>query len=690
MNQKRMILGIDVGGTFTDFVSLDLDSRELNIFKISTTPDDLTKGIIRGIIDNNINLKGVSRITHGTTVVTNAILERKGLPTVLLTTKGFRDVLEIRRTTRGELYNIQWDPPEPIIPRTLRLEVDEQTDTDAKIIKQVDFEKVYKYLDPIIKVNNIKSIAISFINSFANDFNERKLREYLQKIYPDIFIITSSEILPVWREFERTCTTCIAAYVGPVIINYIKKLRSELKKNNYNSNIFIMLSNGGSSTPEDIKTVIPQTVLSGPVAGVIGSKEILNVIGEKNIINMDIGGTSTDISIINNGEYLLAGEFEIEFGTVIYQPVIDVNTIGAGGGSVGWLDNMNVLRVGPKSTGSFPGPACYDKGNMFPTVTDANVVLGRLNQEYLLNGKLKINKELSFKAIKENIADKLDINVYEAAQGIIDITNNNIANAISQRTIQKGINPKDFILFPFGGAGPLHSSEVAEILEIPKIIVPLYPGVNSAVGLTYTDIRYDYMKTFVKKLNKDNLRKLIESFHKLENYYISKTTFMENLLNEEIKIVKTIDLRYEGQTHELNINFNSHLKKKELINNIKVEFHKKHLKEFGHAKGIGYPVEIVNLRVALIKKIQKPVWQKINKKVKEIKEIGVRKIYIKNRDDFVDCPIFSRSDLMAGHVIDGPAIIEQYDSTTVILRNQICNVDDYGNLIIKWCKRDLF
>jgi len=690
MDQKRMILGIDVGGTFTDFVSLDLDSRELNIFKSSTTPDDFTKGIIRGIIDNNINLKGVSRITHGTTVVANAILERKGLPTVLLTTKGFRDVLEIRRTTRGELYNIQWDPPEPIIPRTLRLEVDEQTDTDAKIIKQVDFEKVYKYLDPIIKVKNIKSIAISFINSFANDFNERKLREYLQKIYPDIFVITSSEILPVWREFERTCTTCIAAYVGPVIINYIKKLRSELKKNNYNSNIFIMLSNGGSSTPEDIKTVIPQTVLSGPVAGVIGAKEILNVIGEKNIINMDIGGTSTDISIINNGEYLLAGEFEIEFGTVIYQPVIDVNTIGAGGGSVGWLDNMNVLRVGPKSTGSFPGPACYDKGNMFPTVTDANVVLGRLNQEYLLNGKLKINKELSFKAIKENIADKLDINVYEAAQGIIDIANNNIANAISQRTIQKGINPKEFILFPFGGAGPLHSSEVAEILEIPKIIVPLYPGVNSAVGLTYTDIRYDYMKTFVKKLNKDNLGKLIESFHKLESYSISKTTFMENLLNEEIKIVKTIDLRYEGQTHELNINFNSHLKKKELINNIKVEFHKKHLKEFGHTKGIGYPVEIVNLRVALIKKIQKPVWQKINKKVKEIKEIGVRKVYIKNRDDFVDCPIFSRSDLMAGHVIDGPAIIEQYDSTTVILRNQKCNVDDYGNLIIKWCKRDLF
>jgi len=685
MNQKRMILGIDVGGTFTDFVSLDLDSRELNIFKSSTTPDDFTKGIIRGIIDNNINLKVVSRITHGTTVVTNAILERKGLPTVLLTTKGFRDVLEIRRTTRGELYNIQWDPPEPIIPRTLRLEVDEQTDTDGKIIKQVDFEKVYKYLDPVIKENNIKSIAISFINSFANDFNERKLREYLQKIYPNIFVITSSEILPVWREFERTCTTCIAAYVGSVIINYIKKLRSELKKNNYNSNIFIMLSNGGSSTPEDIKTVIPQTVLSGPVAGVIGAKEILKVIGEKNIINMDIGGTSTDISIINNGEYLLAGEFEIEFGTVIYQPVIDVNTIGAGGGSISWLDNMNVLRVGPKSAGSFPGPACYDKGNMFPTITDANVVLGRLNQEYLLNGKLKINKELSFKVIKENIADKLGISVYEAAQGIIDIANNNVANAISQRTIQKGINPKDFILFPFGGAGPLHSSEVAEILEIPKIIVPLYPGVNSAIGLIYADIRYDYMKTFVKKLNKDNLRKLIESFHKLENYSISKTTFMENLLNEEIEIVRTIDLRYEGQTHELNINFNPNLKNEELINDVKVEFHKAHLKEFGHAKEIEYPVEIVNLRVALIKKIQKPIWQKINKKVKEIKEIRVRKVYIKDRNDFVDCPIFSRSDLMMGHVIDGPAIIEQYDSTTVILRNQICSVDDYGNLIIKWC-----
>ncbi len=681
MKLGEIILGIDVGGTFTDFVSLNLISKKLTIFKTPSTPEDFTKGIIKGIVDSKVKLENVFRITHGTTVVTNAVIQRDGVPTLLLTTKGFKDVLEIRRTTRGELYNIQWDPPAPLIPRTLRIEVDERTTADGNVIKEVDFDNLEEYINPIIIENNIKSIAISFINSYINPKNELKLKEFLEKIYPNIFIITSSEILPVWREFERTCTTCIAAYVGPIILNYINKLRSEMQNKNYNSDIFIMLSNGGSSTPEDLKTMIPQTVLSGPVAGVIASKELLNIIGEKNIIDMDIGGTSTDISIIHNGEYLLTNEFEIEFGTVIYQPVIDVNTIGAGGGSIAWIDSMGVLRVGPRSAGSIPGPACYDLGGDEPTITDANVVLGRLNQEYLLNGALKIDKELSFKVIEEKITDELGLNVYEAAQGIIDIANNNIANAIRQKTVQKGIDPREFVLFSYGGAGPLHSSEVASILEIPRIIIPLYPGVNSAVGLTYTDIRYDFMKTFVERLDEIRAYKLDEEFVKLEKYAINKISF-EVSSKEKYKIIRTVDARYEGQTHELNIKIDANRIDERTIKNFKVDFKERHNSEFGHAKEIDYPIEIVNIRIAVIIMVKKPIWPKIEEGTDEARETGKRRVYLKYINDFVTIPIFRRDNLKAKHKIIGPAIIEQYDSTILIMKNQKGTVDEYGNLWI--------
>lgn len=682
MKEGQYLVGVDIGGTFTDLVAIDVENNRLLILKTPSTPDDFAKGTIQAIQEAGILPSDIKRFIHGTTVATNAVIQRKGANVTLITTQGFRDILEIRRTTRGELYNVQWDPPVPLIPRMLRLEIKERTSALGQVLLEVNPSEIEGKIRELVNNNGLQAVAIAFLNSYINPSNELKLKKYLQKCFPDLFVVASSEIMPEWREFERTSTTCVGAFVGPVLSDYLLRLDGDLKVMGCKSDVLLMLSNGGLATAGNLNRIAPQTILSGPAAGVVAVSEFCKVLGQKNVIAIDMGGTSTDVSIIRGGRIVVGDELEIEFGTVVHLPVVDISTIGAGGGSIAWVDSGGVLRVGPQSAGANPGPACYGRGGEEPTTTDANVALNRLNPEYLLGGKLKIDRQLSLRAIEEKVANSFDLDVFSGAQGIIEITNNNIADAIRQKTIQRGLDPREFVLFAFGGAGPIHVSEVARILEIPMIIIPPNPGVTSATGLLLADIRHDYVSTFLEFVDEVDLLKLQKSFSILEER-ASKQMIADGVPETDFIIVRSIDTRYAGQTHELNVEFTSKVIDDRAIKEFKISFQKKHMMEYGHSKNLDYPVEIVNIRVSAVASVEKPKWMPMEKVSRAPEPCGKREVFFKELGGFKTTNIFQRRDLRFGHKFRGPAVIEQYDSTVLILPGQSCEIDPFGNLIIR-------
>ena len=682
MKEGQYLVGVDIGGTFTDLVAIDVENNRLLILKTPSTPDDFAKGTIQAIQEAGILPSDIKRFIHGTTVATNAVIQRKGANVTLITTQGFRDILEIRRTTRGELYNVQWDPPVPLIPRMLRLEIKERTSALGQVLLEVNPSEIEGKIRELVNNNGLQAVAVAFLNSYINPSNELKLKKYLQRCFPDLFVVTSSEIMPEWREFERTSTTCVGAFVGPVLSDYLLRLDGDLKVMGCKSDVLLMLSNGGLATAGNLNRIAPQTILSGPAAGVVAVSEFCKVLGQKNVIAIDMGGTSTDVSIIRGGRIVVGDELEIEFGTVVHLPVVDISTIGAGGGSIAWVDSGGVLRVGPQSAGASPGPACYKKGGVEPTTTDANVVLKRLNPEYILGGKLKIDRELSMRIVKEKVASHFGLDIFSAAQGIIEITNNNIANAIRQKTIQKGLDPREFVLFAFGGAGPLHASEVARILGIPTIIVPPNPGVTSATGLLLADIRHDYVSTFLEFVDDVDLLKLQKVFSTMEGRAL-KQMIADGVFEDSFTIARSIDARYAGQTHELNVEFTSDVVDNEAIEEFKVSFQKKHMMEYGYSRDLNYPMELVNVRVAATASVDKPKWVPMKKIFGMPEPYSEREVYFKELGGFVPTNIFQRRDLRFGHKFRGPAVIEQYDSTVLILSGQSCEIDPFGNLIIR-------
>ena len=547
-------IGIDVGGTFTDVTLLNSETGRYYTYKLSSTLQDQSLAIANGTKETlelyGVPVSEIEYFGHGTTVATNMIIERKGAKTALITTKGFRDLLEIGRQTRPSLYNIMEDKPETLVKRSLRKEISERVTAKGDILRDVDRDEVRAVLKEL-KEQGVESIAVCFLFSFLNSRNEKIVEECIKEVWPEAYYSVSSTILPEFREFERLSTTVINSYLGPRMKMYIHNLRQRIKEVGVTVEPYITQSNGGvMSISSTIQTPV-QTALSGPSAGVMGAVYIAEAAGFKDIITYDMGGTSTDVSLVKDGiaEYTTKRKV---CGLPSGVPMIDVHAVGAGGGSIAQIDNAGALKVGPESAGANPGPAAYGLGNENPVVTDANLVLGRINPHYVLGGRLKIDAELSKKAVKKKIADPMGIGTEEAALGIVKVVNSNMARAIRVITVEKGHNPSDFTLVAYGGAGPLHAVHLAQEMGIRTVLIPPAPGALCALGLLTADIKKSYVRTAIAsydEMTPEQINAVMSSLRDEGSAWLDS----EKVPSERRKFHGIAEMRYVGQNYELQV-----------------------------------------------------------------------------------------------------------------------------------------
>ena len=674
-------LGVDTGGTFTDIAVVNEANSQISITKVPSTPDNPSRAIIEGVTKimslEEIKAEDITFFIHGTTVATNALLELKGAKTALITTEGFRDVLQIGRQTRPSLYDFYAHRPQAIVPRNLRYEVSERILYTGEVMTPLDIDAV-KMIVQDMKKNKVEAVCVCLLHSYANANHERKIKEIVVAEYPGIFVTLSSEILPEFREYERMSTVCINGYVMPKVNKYIAELTNKLKEINLKSGLYIMQSNGGVITAEIARESSARTILSGPAGGALAGGFICEQTGHSSIITVDMGGTSLDICLIADKKPRYTTESQIG-GYPIKLPMIDINTIGAGGGSIAWIDGGGALRVGPESAGADPGPACYCKGGIEPTVTDANIVLGRLNPEYLLSGEFDLDKSRAFDVIKEKIADPLKLSVVEAAAGIIKVVNANMVRGIRVVSVEKGYDPREFGLVPFGGAGPVHGVEIAEELGITEVIVPKNPGVTSAVGMLSADVRHDYVRTCILDSNEIETEKLQKIIDEIETT-ATKDLEEEGFKKEDMEFKRFFDMRYPGQAYEIQVNVCDGILTASDINDAKETFHNLHFKSYGYCRK-DQAVEMVNIRLTSLGKLPKMNMTKGKCDSTYVPEPSAnREVYMRN--SYESCNIYVREKLLAGAVITGPAIVEQLDSTTVIFPKQTAKVDAFGNIII--------
>jgi N-methylhydantoinase A len=680
-------LGIDSGGTFTDVVLFDDKKKALHITKTPSTPANPAIGVINGIkkIVSQVGIEPheIASLVHGTTVATNALLEYKGIRTALILTEGFKDILSIGRQDRPKLYDYFERRPEPFIPRHLRFEVSERTLYDGKILRPLDEEEV-RGIAGKLKEIGIKGVAVCLLHSYANPAHEKRIKEIFKTQYPDAVVSTSHEILPEFREYERMSTTVINAYVMPIIDRYLQDLQRMMREEGLTADLNVMQSNGGVMTSLSAGEKSVHTILSGPAGGVMGSLAIGTQIGMKNLITVDMGGTSFDICLIRGGKIHFTKESEIG-GHPIKIPMIDIHTIGAGGGSIAWIDPGGALRVGPQSAGANPGPVCYRLGGEEPTVTDANLVLGRLDPGYYLGGEMSLDAEAAKQAILNKIARPLKLSLEEAAEGIIKVINASMVRGIRKVSVEKGFDAREFSMICFGGGGPLHSLELAEELRIPTVVVPISPGVNSALGLLIADFRYDYSQTFLRKTQEIDLDSLNQSFKDLE-IIATQQMLDEKIPREEMRILRSVEMRYSGQGYELEVSVSNGMLTEKDLKRINDSFHQLHRQLYGYASPQEV-TEFVYLRIAALGKIPKPKFKKEKegnrKPARGLK--GKRKIFVQGK--YVSLPIYERTLLRPGDKIQGPAVIEQMDSTTFLSNGRQAQVDPYLNLVVTIGKR---
>lgn len=680
-----MRLGIDVGGTFTDLVLIKDETGDIFYTKSLTTPNDLASGVLAGIEKilavGGTSMEDIHYVSHGTTIGTNALIERKGAKVGLITTSGFRDVLEIARIERpdGGLYDIFVDLPTPLVPRYLRLEGDERIDAEGNIIKPLDDESVFKALETF-KDNNVEAIAVCLLFSFKNPIHEHRIREICQEVYPQASVTISSDIAPEFREFERTSTTVINAYLLPITKKYINSLVNQLKEKYKEVDLRIMQASGGTMTADVAKLHAVHMVNSGPAGGALAAALFGRLAGENKIVSIDMGGTSFDIGLIVDGKPKVKSEGEFE-GYPVKIPMIDVEGIGAGGGSIAWVDPGGGLNVGPESAGADPGPACYGNGGEFPTVTDANLVLGRLNPDYFLGSEMPLYLDKARAAIEQYVAKPLDLSVEEAAAGIIRVVNANMVRGISANTTQSGYDVREFSLLGFGGAGPLHAVELAEEIGVEKVIIPPYCSVFSAFGGVVSDVRHDYVKTVTIRQDQITSQILQKAYDELETK-AQKLFAKEKIPKNRIHIERFADLRYEGQSYELTIPVSqkSKLADKD-ITKIISDFHTMHKRVYEY----GDPtegIELINIRLVGIGKVSEvELTQEKRNGTKNSSHKDQRQVYFPG-DGYLDTKIFARDQLRQGHQLEGQCLIEETTATTIIPPGWTGNIDAFDNIII--------
>ena len=661
----------DIGGTFTDIVIENTSDKVFSTIKVLSTPQNQAIAVLEGLKKNISNIDEIDFIVHGTTVGLNAFLERKGSRVLLVMTAGISDTYTIARGDRKELYNVQYTKPEVLVPRKDVVEVRERMKWNGDILTNINKEDI---ITIIKKINDedIKAVAICFLHSYVNPEHELKALELIrEKVRSDVVISLSHTLAREWREYERGSTAIMNSYIGPVTNNYLKSLESNLLKEGYKHPLYIMQSNGGVIRA---KTAIEQpvkTLLSGPVGGTIGGVTLSKITGRKNLICVDMGGTSFDMSLIVNGEPFITNETELEHLPLLI-PLVDIHTIGAGGGSIAWLE-AGALRVGPQSAGAEPGPACYDRGGQQPTVTDANFFLGRIGTESKLGGWMKLNYDASNEVLK-NLAEKLSISELELAEGILSIINAKMADAIRTITVKQGIDPREFTLVAFGGAAPMHGVWLAEELEINKTIVPNDPGTFSAWGMLQTDIRKDVTVNFFHAFSNLNENKIINSFEKLKNEATDLLS-QENVKESDMSFNLTADMRYIGQEYYVNVQINKPIKLEE-INKC---FHETYEKQYGHSTPDG-PIEFINLRLVATGHI--PKTSEFVKKFHQSAEVNEnnRSVFFDNNK--YDTEVLNRANIKSDKSVEGPVIIEEETATTVVPPKYYLKKDNFGNLII--------
>tara|TARA_A100001037_G_C15130769_1_gene628585 strand:+ start:236 stop:2290 length:2055 start_codon:yes stop_codon:yes gene_type:complete len=675
-------LGIDIGGTFTDITVLEEDSGRVTVTKVPSRRSDpggaLINAVERGLELAAVNAEDVTMLVHGTTIVTNAVLEKKLPQTSLVTTDGFRDVLEIGRHFRPDMYDLMQDKPEPVVPRERRYSVSERMSAEGNVLTEPDQAEVSNLFD-VIRDSGSQAVAICFLNSFVNPANEALVRDWLRQGVQGIHVAASYEVCREIREFERMSTVALNAAAMPLVTQYLEDITPKIKAVLPNANILLMQSNGGSLTIAAAQNYPVRMITSGPAGGALAVQRLGSATEQPNLLGVDMGGTSTDISLIHKGELRMTTEGGID-ELPVKVPMIEINTIGAGAGSIAWLDDWNGLHVGPQSAGADPGPAAYKRGGTEPTVTDANLVLGRMHPDRFVGGDMSVDLDAAREAIRSKIAEPLKMTVEEAAAGIIRIANANMERALRVSSAEKGFDPRDITLLAFGGAGPMHAAALATAVGIPEVLVPERPGVFSAVGLVMSDIRHDFGQTRVlrgEEIAGENLNPLFGELDREAHEALER----DGVPEDQRDLQRSADLRYVGQAYEVNVTVPNGALDDKSAEQIIQNFHDLHQQLYAHHHP-DKPVEFVSGRVAAIGLMSAPELQRRTTNGSGADPKESRQVYFDESSDYVDTAVYDRETLSAGSRFDGPAIVEQTDSTTVIHPGQRARIDELGNLMI--------
>lgn len=674
-------IGVDVGGTFTDFTISNTDTSETLYFKVPSTPADPSVAIVDGIGQilsiHKIAPTAVSYIGHGTTVATNMIIERRGVPTGLITTKGFRDVLAIGRQTRPALYDTSIRKPEPLVERYRRREVDERLNASGERLKPLDESELEGVLGELA-ATGIESVAICFLHSYRNAEHEEAAARVVTRRLPGIYVSVSSKVLPEFREYERTSTTVLNAYVGPKMANYFDRLNTRIAELGVAVSPMTIHSNGGLLSIETAKRLPVTTCLSGPAAGVIGAAVVGRAAGAPDLVTFDVGGTSTDVSLIVDGQPKLTSSRDVA-GYPVKLPMIDIHVIGAGGGSVAYVDDANALKVGPRSAGALPGPVAYGRGGEEPTLTDANICLNRLNPVALLDGRMPVDREAALASIEARIARPLGISVEAAAFGIIQVAAANMSRAIRAVTTEQGHDVGELALFAFGGAGPLHAAEVAREAGIQRILVPQEPGTMCARGALLSDVSLDFVRMQLTQATAESWSRACAALREMiaeGDRWLS----LEKVESGARHFDLAIDAHYAGQSHEIRVPLDS--VDEQGFDSFLDRFSRAHQAAYGYDNP-GQPVFFVGCRVRAVGRVPKTVapFHVGGPSVAEARIDG-RNVYFGAEEGWRATPIYRRSALPVGEAVAGPAIIEEMSSTTVILAGQSAAIDAFGNIVI--------
>lgn len=674
---------VDTGGTFSDFVYVNEETDEVTIAKIPSTPDDPSKAIRAGVqhlIDQGIAASDITYFCHGTTVGTNALLEEKGVKTALLVTEGFRGIYEVQEQSRPHgsvIFDILYDRPKRLVPSSLTAEVPERVSFKGEVIRALDEPKFRQTLKELAN-HDVESVAVCLLFSFLHPEHERRVRELIEEEMPGVDISLSSDVMPQIREYYRLSTTVINAYLQPILAKYIRNLDQRLNEVGISTlQKYIMQSNGGMSTFAATAKNAVATVLSGPAGGITAASNACRLTGQKNLITFDMGGTSCDVALIRNGEPSISNRSKID-GRDIALPMIEINTVSAGGGTISKVDSFGSLAVGPQSAGAVPGPACYGRGGELPTITDCNIVLGYLGELNFLGGGMKLDKSLAIQAL-EKVARPLDMDVYALAEGIVQIINVKMQEAIKSISTMRGHNLRDFWLLGFGGAGPLHACRIAEDLGMAGVIIPLYPGVYSAMGLVISDVKHDTVRSRLSNLSDINEQKVESQFKDLV-LSAHQALIDEGFSEQHIRIERSLDMRYAGQGYEITIPVPDKFEPGSLAE-VRQEFDRSHKKMFGHTAP-EKPVEIVSYRLRSIGKVPP-----VNIPEYTAEGMAIEDAIIEHREMFFSglkrsCPVYQREKLDVGVQFEGPAVVDQLDCTTVVFPGQTARVDSYKNLLV--------